>query len=715
MKSITESFCENFARFKHRNIILYGIGFQTQILCTELSGFRIVGLMDHNPENVGKIVCGKKILDSAEVALRDAIIVIISKEENQVRIYRDIKHLTDSHGCEIFFQNGQSASLLTEVQEFDNKAVKRVNRKRVIDLIDAHDIISFDLFGTLLERNVSRPDGVFRLIERCLVDTFGLSYDFAFKRMQAEGVCMTKAPFRYLLGDIYRTLGEESDIPVEKLNRIKDMEISLELKYASPRLDVIRIFNYAVSRKKTVNLISDMYLPMEVLKQMLKKVGVSGYDNLLISGELGLTKQDGSIWVDYSQDFYPSANCLHIGDNLIADCNEAEKNSIRACLLMNSYDLMLETPLRETLANVRIPESAVMSGLICNCLFGNPFSDDKECDGFTLNCCMDIGYAFFGPIVFDYLVRLYKYAKGMKINKVLFCAREGYLLTSLFTELLDHIDKKDSTIAAVYFKTSRRMAINASLATEDDIYESLRKIRFYGTFSDLLKNRFGVEGRADDEHIELIANTRENLEEIRKWLAEYIPEILRNASEEKENYLGYISTIYDKTLDKAVFSDVGFHGTIQHHINKILDDDIHGFYLTALTDEENPYGLDNIQGVHSVSSELYKALYLFESVITGPEGMYLKCDNRGRFINGPLRGNQMNFEYKKQIHSGIRKFMLDMISLDSRFADRSYDSVFADRMFGMLVRVYPFINSEIRDTFYYDNFFTRTDENVIRP
>ena len=76
-KKICKSFYKNFTRLRHRKIVLYGLGPETQILLSNLVGFNIVGLMDNNKKLINKFFFKKKIL-SEKVNQIKFIIIIIS-------------------------------------------------------------------------------------------------------------------------------------------------------------------------------------------------------------------------------------------------------------------------------------------------------------------------------------------------------------------------------------------------------------------------------------------------------------------------------------------------------------------------------------------------------------------------------------------------------------------------------------------------------------
>ena len=72
-----DAFKTKFNNYKEKRIVLYGIGRRTATLLPGIKDWNIVGLMDKNPDNVGKIIFGYPIIDVI-VAEKTADLIIIN-------------------------------------------------------------------------------------------------------------------------------------------------------------------------------------------------------------------------------------------------------------------------------------------------------------------------------------------------------------------------------------------------------------------------------------------------------------------------------------------------------------------------------------------------------------------------------------------------------------------------------------------------------------
>ena len=83
-------------------------------------------------------------------------------------------------------------------------------------------------------------------------------------------------------------------------------------------------------------------------------------------------------------------------------------------------------------------------------------------------------------------------------------------------------------------------------------------------------------GAVDDEY-----------ERTMKLIEPYFDEIVAYASEERENYLRYFkSQISDADLDRTVYVDIGYAGTIQYYLSKLLDRPVTGAYMAVFKEHE---------------------------------------------------------------------------------------------------------------------------------
>lgn len=194
-------------------------------------------------------------------------------------------------------------------------------------MINRHDAISFDIFDTLIERTVDRPTDIFRLVE----NHFEAS-GFGQRRIDAELKARQKKQNAEIsLDDIY----EQFDTyPHDFLNQLKDMEITFEIDACNSKKKMNEIYDYAVHSGKKVFIISDMYLPEDVISKILSKCNIHGYAKLYVSNAYGVNKKSSLLFKCVLQENHLKGNqLLHMGDSVKADFLGAIKAGVHACLV----------------------------------------------------------------------------------------------------------------------------------------------------------------------------------------------------------------------------------------------------------------------------------------------------------------------------------------------------------------------------------------------
>ena len=214
---------------------------------------------------------------------------------------------------------------------------KPYSLEALIGEIKAHDIISFDIYDTLIMRKVYVNKDIIRLL--ALRFSPVLREDFYAARTQAQAtLCTGTYPYIEAIYDETARLcpsikGYESELIAA--------EIALEKSKTVPRSDVIMVFETAKQLGKMVNIVSDMYFHQETMCSILQLVGISGYHKLLVSSEYKTGKPQ-HLFEKYLEEI-PSSKCLHIGDSWDCDIFPARKLGIDTFRLKMSSEIYEHT------------------------------------------------------------------------------------------------------------------------------------------------------------------------------------------------------------------------------------------------------------------------------------------------------------------------------------------------------------------------------------
>ena len=139
---------------------------------------------------------------------------------------------------------------------------------------------SWDVFDTLIARRCGTHDEIFEIMGK----TLGL--DFRVTRIRAE-VAARKSKYEITIEDIYDEIQREKGWTIQERKRAQELEISTEFSNVIPIAE-----NMSLVRDGDV-LVSDMYLPKDVIIGLLKKAGLDKSITLFVST---CGKSDGTIW-----------------------------------------------------------------------------------------------------------------------------------------------------------------------------------------------------------------------------------------------------------------------------------------------------------------------------------------------------------------------------------------------------------------------------------
>lgn len=197
----------------------------------------------------------------------------------------------------------------------------------VIAKIQGYHYVSFDVFDTLLKRQVVRPEDVFTLMEKELHES-----GFAAARIRAERLVRHLHPEREVtLAEIYAQLSPQY---VDYMSH----EIDIEHRVSRPNFWIQPVLEFCRSQDCYIIAISDMYLQQEEVQGLLQQNGMA-VDQLFVSSTTGHTKVRGDLYHEVMQALQiRSEELLHIGDDLRADFIGARKVGVKSVLIPHAVD-----------------------------------------------------------------------------------------------------------------------------------------------------------------------------------------------------------------------------------------------------------------------------------------------------------------------------------------------------------------------------------------
>ena len=284
----------------------------------------------------------------------------------------------------------------------------------IYKIIDTKQIVSFDIFDTLLLRPFVKPEDLFVYIEQITKKN-----GFATARQNAENVFYNKfgKQKEATIDDIY------SVIPVEYAE-LKDLELNLEKAGLKINPEIKKIYDYAIEKRKTVIIASDMYLPLDFIKSVLKSNGITKYKKLYLSNQINKRKDRGDMY-DYIIDDLKitPAQILHIGDNKKSDFEQARKHKLTSYLYVKVIDNFLNSAHKRFKNFYKVYKNHIFVSILTSLISQKKVSNDYW---------YNFGYDIAGAVVYSYTRWIYNIANEENIKNILFVARDGYIAQKVF-------------------------------------------------------------------------------------------------------------------------------------------------------------------------------------------------------------------------------------------------------------------------------------------
>ena len=214
------------------------------------------------------------------------------------------------------------------------KAVrKKLNSGKPIDADALYEsikdfaYISFDIFDTLVKRNVEEPTDIFSIMEKTL------GSNFKEKRIEAER--LARAEFgktEVTIEDIY------SYFPKDEQKKLIELEMDIEMKAIVPNLSMAEVYGRCLESGKTIYITSDMYWSEEAIRSLLEKNGFVSYKSLYLSSKEQKVKKDGSLFERLlEREKINPERLVHVGDSMRFDYNAAKRLGINAVIIPRYY------------------------------------------------------------------------------------------------------------------------------------------------------------------------------------------------------------------------------------------------------------------------------------------------------------------------------------------------------------------------------------------
>lgn len=568
-----------------------------------------------------------------------------------------------------------------------------------------YDIISFDIFDTLVFRPFCKPVDLFMILgEKLHVQNYKEIRVKAEKQAREEHMALY-GNTEINIYDIYNIIEKMTGIPKDE--GVKK-EIELELEFIQPNPYCKRLFDLLIEQGKRVIACSDMYIPKCYIKQLLEKCGYWGLEEIYVSCEYTFSKRTSGMY-RMLKNKYENYSIVHMGDNYAVDVTTAKECGFDAIFSKNVNIAGMQYRATEMSPLIGSAYAGIVNMHLHNGL--DSYSPLYE-----------YGYVYGGIYILGFCSWIYRHAIKNKVDKILFLSRDGDIYKKVFDYLYPDIKSE-----YVYWS---RIA-GQKYAFEHDFNDFITKMIIHkvnnpinhDTIGDLFNilalNKF-LEKLSEyklsaEEELSL-----QNKEILINFFSENKAEITESISEEHailkkwfEYYLG--------DSQKVTIVDVGWIGSgplgIKYLINEVWGKDIKVHCLLAANRHYNNEANVTFIATEDVESYLFNSTFnvdifnyhsntnrntnnlYFEQFTQAQIPSFEGVNKDGEFIFDLPEVE--NYEMIKEIHTGIFDFVKDYSDIfknyDYMFNISGYD---AYAPFKLIIKNLKFIKKYLGDMTY---------------
>ena len=563
--------------------------------------------------------------------------------------------------------------------------------------IDSYDFIAFDIFDTILKRDVS-PLFLYNIWSQDLIRYFELDYHqdyivnlrkFLERILRIKNwICLgdKECNYRDLIALLYKSLKVNEDF--ETFYHVSlCIEKNIEIKHGYINPEWKRIYDYLINNYQCKYIcISDYYLPVEVVQDIFKIMGVENIENIFISSDYIATKRSGAL---YSKvlDVMNTAKILMIGDNMESDCISAQQHGLDAFTFKSVKADSCFDNMNKTIQKSRNYLTNYVKGL------------------------RNIPFGRAGLLLYIFTEKLYNRLLKDGHRKVLFCSREGMILKRIFDYYRDTLLGLSPTdacyIESQYFYVSRKATFIPSL-TKIDKYSFdniLNKSPMIDTISFFRNLNLDNDNEIKKEFQSIWSNEPiKGFKYSNAFNKIITSSLFKKKCREKQvlqyNYfIQYLSELDENYRENGLcIVDIGYSGTIQDNIQKCLGEDIpiRGYYmfLKSVTITQEKIGIlydINVKNMKPYQKLMYNNTIL-EALFSADHGSVseysLSLD--GRVVPVFSNGKDDLHNYIKTIqylHDSFLEIVknLKLAISDAQYSYKDYTNTFYKEYMKMIV------------------------------
>lgn len=428
----------------HKKIIVWGMGevgrnYQAQLERTKYC--EIIGAVDKNAKNIK--AASIDILPPEQIRTfgEDAYVVIANGDAGTAReiqeslsdlgvseeriVYEDAVIATPLVVAESASTNHVAPYLAGSESEKARRTPPMTFAMRLFE----YDIVSFDVFDTLILRPFAKPTDLFLILAERLQ-----FLEFPQVRMRAEQKARewsryTRRTAEVSFEEIYRFFERETGLDAQAC---MEMEFATEREFCFANPYMLEVYRILRAQGMKIVFTSDMYLGRARIKELLLSCGYDGVseEDIFVSCDYSCGKggEDAGLFGVVRNIMGRQHRYVHIGDHFQNDVVHPRRRGFAS----------IHYPGVNAMGN---PHRATFDGMsdLVGSAYGGIVNAHLHQGLHSYSVPYEYGFVYGGLYVLGYASWIERFAEEHGIDKVLFLARDGDIYRQVFDMLPVHV------------------------------------------------------------------------------------------------------------------------------------------------------------------------------------------------------------------------------------------------------------------------------------
>lgn len=461
------------------------------------------------------------------------------------------------------------------------------------------EFISFDVFDTLITRPFYDPKDLLLLLNKRFMDITNSNVLFSKIRIDGEILARNHYGMSLSYGDItideiYNFISMHYGLNLECMQKMLEYEKQLELLFCKARKAGKELYEFAYAVGKKLVLVTDMYLDLDTIGQILRTNGYKLHKKVYVSSQERCLKYDGKLFEVVLNDLDIDANnIIHIGDTWKNDIEGSKKAGIESIFFPKAIEVFENkingcttnrcADIGKTIAGKNVSYEKIeenigfrsMIAMVAHKYFDNPYRVFNAKSDFNIDPYF-IGYYLVGMHMLGISKWISNTCNNQDYSNILFLARDGYLPKKIYDKYLKAYSLPYNTM---YVQTSRRAVMPLILKEAINLYQMPIEYRAHSPKTVMRILEFMSKGSSKDLK-NLITNFDkpfETLEEYHDFISMFLIEYYDSQKHSEAKKM--VSQYFERIPDKSITFDMGYSGRIQAAICEATGKSINALFI----------------------------------------------------------------------------------------------------------------------------------------